>query len=96
MNRLSDGEFKLDLKGRVNGGFLLTGVIVKQVCRGIGYTGLIISDLSAITAATTATGGIGFFPAAMAVIAAHPTAVASIEAGSLALGTAASWIPGLP
>lgn len=96
ISQLDDGEYTLTAKVRGDGGFLLTGVIVYQTCRVVGYVGLAAGSTSAIVAGCVAGGPAGGFAAASAAIAAAPVAAAKIETGSLFLGTAASWIPWLP
>jgi hypothetical protein len=96
VNKLEEGKYELLAKVRGEGGFLLTGVIVHQTCRVVGYAGLAAGSASAIIAGTVAGGPAGGLAAASAAIAASPAAAAQIEAGSLFLGTAASWIPWLP
>jgi len=87
--------FSLEAQLRTEGGFLLTGVIVHQTCRVIGYAGLLAGSTGTIIAGG-AGGPAGILAAASAVIMAAPEAAAAVEAGSLAIGTAASWIPWLP
>ena len=96
VNKFEDGKYELIAKVRGDGGFLLTGVIVYQSCRVIGYSGILLGGGSAIVAGYVAGGPVGAVTAASGVIAAAPQAAAAIESGSLAIGTAASWIPGLP
>lgn len=94
--KLSDGEHRLQAMVPGKGGFLLTGVIVHQSCRVLGYAGLIVGSGSAIVAGFASSGPVGGFAAISGVIAASTPAVAAIEAGALTVGTAASFIPFLP
>jgi hypothetical protein len=96
ISQLDDGTYALRAKVHGDGGFLLTGVIIHQACRVVGYSGLVLGSGSAIVAGFAAGGPVGAVTAASGVIAASPAAAAQIEAGSLAIGTAASWIPWLP
>ncbi len=96
LTKNQDDEYALDADGRLDGGFLLTGVIVYQSCRVIGYTGLVLGSAGTIIAATAGGGPVAGFVAAGQVIQASAPASAAIETGSLAIGTAASWIPWLP
>jgi hypothetical protein len=96
VNKFEDGKYELIAKVRGDGGFLLTGVIVYQSCRVIGYSGLVLASAGTVIAATMAGGPAAGAIAAGQVIQASTPAAAAIESGSLAIGTAASWIPGLP
>lgn len=96
INKLEQGKYQLIANVRGEGGFLLTGVIVYQSCRVIGYSGLLLGSVGTIVAATAGGGPVAGFVAASQVIQASAPAAAAIESSSLAIGTAASWIPGLP
>ena len=96
VNRMNNGDYSLVAHASGNGGFILTGVIVYQSCRVIGYTGLVLGSMSTVAAGLLAGGPAGAFVAASAVISASAPAAAAIETGSLAIGTAASFIPLLP
>ncbi|MFA6065855.1 MAG: hypothetical protein WC707_01595 [Candidatus Babeliaceae bacterium] len=96
VNKMSDGDFTLNAKVRGNGGFLLTGVIVHQSCRAVGYVSLGFTSASTV-ATGFAVGGIpGAVSAYIGVSAALPGAFATVESVSLTIGTAASFIPFLP
>ncbi|GMU19460.1 MAG: hypothetical protein AMXMBFR12_06520 [Candidatus Babeliales bacterium] len=75
---------------------MLTGVIVYQGCRVIGYSGIVLASISAVSAGFAAGGPAGAVMAASAAIQASGPAAAAVETSSLAIGTAASWIPILP
>jgi hypothetical protein len=84
-----------DVKTLKLGGFLLTGVIVHQTSRAIGYIG-VFASAGAVLASSVA-GGPGAMGAAyLGVLNAVGPALATVETGSLILGTAASFIPLLP
>lgn len=96
VKKLSDGKYILAANVNGDGGFLLTGVVVYQGCRVVGYSGLVLASASTIVAAAMAGGPVAGAVAASQVIQASGPAAAAIESSSLAIGTAASWIPWLP
>jgi hypothetical protein len=96
VDKMEDGNFTLKAKVRGDGGFLLTGVIVHQACRVVGYSGLVLGGIGAVTVGLATGGPGGAVIAASAVIQAAPATSAAVEAGSLAIGVAASFIPLLP
>ena len=59
VNKFEDGKYELMAKVRGDGGFLLTGVIVHQSCRVIGYSGILLGGGSAIVAGFVAGGPVG-------------------------------------
>jgi hypothetical protein len=96
VKKLSDGKYLLEAKVRGDGGFLLTGVIVYNTCRVVGYSGIVLASISAVGAGFATGGPGGAVIAASAAIQASGPAAALVESSSLAIGTAASFIPLLP
>jgi hypothetical protein len=96
VKQLSDGKYALEAKVRGDGGFLLTGVIVYNTCRVVGYSGIVLASIGAVSAGFVAGGPGGAVIAASAAIQASGPAAALVESSSLAIGTAASFIPVLP
>jgi hypothetical protein len=89
-------EYKITAKVRGNGGFLLTGVIVYQTCRVVGHATVWTAAGVSIAGAFVAAGPAGAGAAYLNALATVPTAITVVESASLTIGTAASWIPGLP
>ncbi len=96
VSKFDNGDYKLQAKMRLNGGFLLTGVIVYNTLKYTGYAAYGIGSIGAIAASFVAAGPAGAAGTYAGALAALPTVAAGIESGSLMIGTAASFIPGLP
>lgn len=96
VKQLNDGKYLINANVRGDGGFLLTGVIVYQGCRVIGYSGIVLASIGAVSAGFVAGGPAGAVVAASGAIQAAGPAAALVESSSLAIGTAASFIPILP
>lgn len=96
VKQLSDGKYFINANVRGDGGFLLTGVIVYNTCRVVGYSGIVLASISAVSAGFVAGGPAGAVMAASGAIQAAGPAAALVESSSLAIGTAASFIPVLP
>lgn len=84
-----------DLEMR-RGAFLLTGVIVYQALRWLGHASIWIAAGTSIVGGFALGGPGGAAAAYLNALATIPSASAFIETSSLVVGTAASWIPGLP
>jgi hypothetical protein len=96
LNQMSDGEYSLRDSGRINGGFLLTGCIVHQVSRVVGHASIWTAAGVVVVGGFVTGGPAGGSAAYLGAVAMLPSASAAVETGALALGVAASWIPGLP
>jgi hypothetical protein len=96
LNRLNNKDYVLKARVRGDGGFLLTGVIVYQTCRVVGHASIWTAAGASIVGGFAIGGPAGAGAAYLNALATIPTATAVVESGSLAIGTAASWIPGLP
>lgn len=95
IGQLDNGEYTLHAHVKGLGGFLLTGVVVYQASRIIGHTGIWVST-GIVLVGAACTGPQNLAAAYVGALATIPSASAAVESGSLALGVAASWIPGLP
>ncbi|MFA5998419.1 MAG: hypothetical protein WC747_00150 [Candidatus Babeliales bacterium] len=96
---LSDEQESLtisEIEARKRGAFLLTGVIVYQTSRVVGHVGVWVSAGAMIVGGTVTGGPAGGGAAYLAALTMVGPASAAVETGSLALGTIASFIPGLP
>lgn len=96
VKQLSDGKYALEAKVRGDGGFLLTGVIVYNAVKYTGYAAIGVAAGGAVVTGFVTGGPVGAATAYTAALAAIPPAVAGVESGALVVGTAASFIPGLP
>lgn len=91
VNRLSDGEFKLDLKGRINGGGPFTGMMLAWLVRASMYA----PAATAATAVTVSTGGAaaGGFAVAGAPIAAYIATTEGVATAAGIFGWSLVWLP---
>lgn len=85
-----------DFEMRKRGAFLLTGVIVYQALRILGHASIWVAAGTSIVGGFAFGGPGGAGAAYLNALATIPSASAFVESASLTLGTAASWIPGLP
>lgn len=86
----------LDTKIRKVGGFLLTGVIVYQTTRIVGHAGIWISAGAMVIGGAITGGPAGAGAGYLGALTMVGPASAAVETGSLAVATAASFIPFLP
>lgn len=89
-------KFVFDVKARRQRAFLLTGFIVYQTSRIVGHASIWTAAGASIVGGFTFGGPGGAAAAYLNAVATIGPASAAIETASLAIGTAASWIPGLP
>jgi hypothetical protein len=95
-HRAYNDKFIHDAKIRRLGGFLLTGVIVHQTSRILGHASVWTAAGVMIVGGALSGGPAGASAAYLGALTMVGPASAAVETGSLALGVAASWIPGLP
>ncbi len=88
-------KFINKVKTRKKAGFLLTGVIVHQSCRLIGYVS-VGAAVGTTLAVGLASGPGGLAAAYLGVLSTTGPALAAVESASLTAGVAASFIPCLP
>ncbi len=88
INQLSDGEFKLDLKGRINGGGFWLAAGTYLGVKVVGYTAILTGTI----AVNTALPGVGTVATGMAV-GSWAAAMASIEAAATKAAVVALALP---
>lgn len=96
VNQMSNNDYSLKANVRGNGGFLLTGVIVHQTCRIVGHVSVWTAAGTMVVGGAITGGPAGASAAYLAALTMVGPASAAVETGSLVIGTAASFIPGLP